>query len=42
MTPNSTELEIEQLRKTIEQHNRAYYLDNAPTISDADYDALMQ
>lgn len=42
MTSNSTELEIEQLRKTIEQHNRAYYLDNAPTISDADYDALMQ
>ena len=42
MTLNSTELEIEQLRKTIEQHNRAYYLDNAPTISDADYDALMQ
>lgn len=38
----SIEREITQLRSTIEQHNRAYYIDNAPTISDADYDALMQ
>ena len=30
-----------QLVEEIKGHNRAYYLDDAPTISDADYDALM-
>ncbi|MBC3889334.1 NAD-dependent DNA ligase LigA [Acetobacterium paludosum] len=34
--------EIEQLRKKIEDHNKAYYLDDAPVISDYDYDKLMQ
>lgn len=33
--------EIEQLRKTIARHSRAYYDDDAPTISDFEYDALM-
>lgn len=29
------------LRKTIEEHNRLYYVSNAPAISDYDYDMLM-
>ncbi len=33
--------EIEQLRKTIAGHSKAYYDDDAPTISDFEYDALM-
>jgi DNA ligase (NAD+) len=33
---------IEQLRKKIEEHNRAYYVDDAPVISDYEYDQLMQ
>ena len=41
-SPSPIELEIAQLRTTIEQYNKAYYIDNAPTISDADYDALME
>ena len=31
---------ISALRAEIEEHNRRYYLLDAPTISDADYDAL--
>lgn len=31
----------QQLAQEVEGHNRAYYLDDAPVISDADYDALM-
>ncbi len=34
--------EIEELRKTIEQHNHNYYVMDNPTISDFEYDALMQ
>ncbi|MFT3923050.1 MAG: NAD-dependent DNA ligase LigA [Myxococcales bacterium] len=30
----------QQLCREIEQHNQRYYLDDAPSISDADYDAL--
>lgn len=33
---------IEDLKKEIEAYNRAYYLDDAPLISDYDYDQLMQ
>jgi DNA ligase (NAD+) len=33
--------ELEALRAMIEQHNRLYYVDAAPTISDRDYDRLM-
>ncbi len=32
---------IEKLRKEIEHHNRLYYLDAAPEISDFDFDTLM-
>jgi DNA ligase (NAD+) len=34
--------EIEALRAEITQHNRAYYDEDAPTISDFEYDALMR
>lgn len=32
---------IADLRRRIEQHNDEYYIHNAPTIADADYDALL-
>ncbi len=31
--------EVERLRREIEAHNRRYYVDDAPTVSDAEYDA---
>src|ERR1043166_9713498 len=31
-----------RLRADIEQHNRRYYVEDAPTISDAEYDALFR
>ena len=34
--------EIEKLRKEIEEHNNAYYREDAPKISDAEYDALLK
>ncbi len=34
--------EIAQLRETIAEHNRAYYDEDAPTISDFEYDELMK
>ncbi len=36
------EKEILELRKTIEEHNHSYYVLDNPTISDFEYDALMQ
>ena len=36
------EQEIEDLRTEIRAHDRRYYVDAAPTISDFDYDRLMQ
>jgi DNA ligase (NAD+) len=33
---------IEQLREQIEEHNRRYYDEAAPTVSDAEYDALFR
>ena len=33
---------VRTLRSKIEAHNRAYYLEDAPTVSDAEYDALMR
>lgn len=32
---------IQQLRRELSEHNRRYYVDNAPSISDYDYDMLM-
>ena len=34
--------ETEKLRAEVERHNRLYYLDAAPEISDRDYDALLR
>jgi DNA ligase (NAD+) len=34
--------EIDSLSKIIGEYNKAYYLDDAPTISDAEYDQLFQ
>jgi DNA ligase (NAD+) len=34
--------EIERLRRTIEEHNYAYHVLDAPTIPDAEYDRLMR
>ena len=31
---------INDLRETIERHNRLYYVEDAPQITDAEYDAL--
>ena len=33
---------IERLRRTICCHNRLYYVDNAPEISDREFDALFE
>lgn len=32
---------IEELRKTLSEHNRRYYVENSPSISDYEYDMLM-
>lgn len=37
-----SKIRIEDLKKEIEAHNRAYYLDDAPLISDYDYDKLIK
>ena len=34
--------EIEKLRAELERHNRLYYLDAKPEISDFDFDQLMR
>jgi DNA ligase (NAD+) len=37
----SIERQIEQLREVIREHDRQYYVDAAPTISDREYDKLL-
>lgn len=41
MKQSEAKKRIEQLRAELEQHNRNYYIMNAPTISDFEYDILM-
>ena len=36
------EKRIQALRRDIERHNRLYYQEAAPEISDAEYDALLR
>jgi DNA ligase (NAD+) len=40
LTEAQAKKELEELEAEIEEHNRRYYQDDAPTISDAEYDAL--
>jgi len=39
---NDVRARIESLRRDIEEHNRRYYEETAPTISDREYDKLYQ
>ncbi|MDE5731378.1 MAG: hypothetical protein K2H81_07675, partial [Alistipes sp.] len=38
----TTREQIEELRRTLERHNRKYYIENAPEISDMEFDRLMR
>lgn len=40
MVPDQIKKEVERLRNEIERHNRLYYLEDRPEISDAEYDRL--
>ena len=40
--PTNAKQEIEQLRTDIERHNRLYYIDAAPEISDRDFDLMLR
>ena len=40
-TPQEVQTRASELRQLLHQHNRAYYELDAPTVSDAEYDALM-
>lgn len=41
MNQNIIQLEIENLRKQLHDHNYNYYVNNAPTISDIEFDKLL-
>ncbi|MCC6492386.1 MAG: NAD-dependent DNA ligase LigA [Pirellulales bacterium] len=42
MDSSNLEQDLEQLRREIREHDRRYYVEAAPTISDFEYDRLMQ
>ena len=42
MSKKQTHLRIKKLREQIEHHNRKYYIDAQPEISDREYDLLME
>ncbi|MDB5485303.1 MAG: ligase, NAD-dependent, partial [Tardiphaga sp.] len=42
LTKAKAKVELKRLALTIESHNKKYYQDDAPSISDAEYDALRQ
>ena len=39
---NDIEQEIQELREKINKANKEYYIEDSPTLSDAEYDALMR
>ena len=41
MTEQDAKIRIEQLRESLRENSRRYYVDNAPTISDYEFDQLM-
>ena len=41
-TEDTAKIRVDELRRQLEQHNRLYYLLDAPAISDAEYDALFR
>ena len=41
MQEQDAKIRIEQLRETLRENSRRYYVDNAPTISDYEFDQLM-
>ena len=42
LRPEDAAVELERLAAEISGHDQAYYQNDAPTVSDADYDALRQ
>ena len=40
--PESPQQQIEELRETIDRHNRLYYVEAAPEVSDIDFDRLLK
>src|SRR3954453_2465226 len=42
LIPTPAEQRMKQLREELNEHNRRYYIDARPTISDREYDKLMQ
>ncbi|MGH7786217.1 MAG: NAD-dependent DNA ligase LigA [Candidatus Binatia bacterium] len=38
----AAEREVAKLRRALDEHNRRYYVDDAPSVSDAEYDALFR
>ena len=40
--PQKAKIEIAHLKEQIKKHNHEYYINDAPTISDAEYDQLFQ
>ena len=42
MNRENAKIRIEELRGILEDANRRYYVENAPTISDRDFDFLMK
>ncbi|HOI16514.1 MAG TPA: hypothetical protein PK036_09235, partial [Geobacteraceae bacterium] len=42
MDTTSAKVRIAELRSAIERHNRLYYLEDAPEITDAEYDILFR
>jgi DNA ligase (NAD+) len=42
LSREAAETEAEELREALEAHNRAYYIDNEPEVSDSTYDRLFR